>query len=163
MRHEVCMERIFPPAHPWITFNIALFSIYALFGILSFFLPTPLYNTGFIALHLGTLIVNFIVIFGLIKKMPLMHYGIAMISALMIVHLLIFLIVPLGMSLAYIAPSRAFYALFITLTSLLGGERFCSYSLVIFNSTMALIHGINVYYFTRKNVALLFSRRRASA
>jgi hypothetical protein len=157
------MERILHPAHPWISFNIALFSAYTIFGILSFFLPAPLNNTAFISLHLGTLIVNVIVIFGLIKRMPFIHYLIAMISTFMIVHLLIFIFIPLGMSLAYIAPSRAFYALFINLTASLGGERFSSYSLVIFNCTMVLIHGINVYYFTRKKVAVLFSRRKASA
>ena len=148
--------RIFRPGHLWINFNIVLFLGYTLFGIPSFFWPAPLRNFGFILLHLATLAVDVFVVYGLIKGKFRINYLIVLISLLMVVHLLLFIFLPLGMVLAYIGPSRAFYTLFLTLTSQFGGGKFSSYALMAFNSVMVLIHLKNIYYFRRRDVAALF-------
>jgi len=148
--------RIFRPGRLWINFNIVLFLGYTLFGIPSFFWPAPLRNFGFILLHLATLAVDLFVVYGLIMGKFRINYLIVLISLLMVVHLLLFIFVPLGMVLAYIGPSRAFYTLFLTLTSQFGGGKFSSYALMAFNSVMVLIHLRNICYFRRKNVAALF-------
>jgi len=148
--------RIFRPGHLWINFNIVLFLGYTLFGIPSFFWPAPLRNVGFILLHLATLAVDVFVVYGLIMGKFRINYLIVLISLLMVVHLLLFVFVPLGMVLAYIGPSRAFYTLFITITSQFGGGKFSLYALMTFNSVMVLIHLKNIFYFRRKDVAALF-------
>ena len=148
--------RIFRPGHLWINFNIVLFLGYTLFGILSFFWPAPLRNVGFILLHLATLAVDVFVVYGLIMGKFRINYLIVLISLLMVAHLMLFIFVPLGMVLAYISPSRAFYTLFLTLTSQFGDGKFSSCALTAFNSVMVLIHLKNIHYFRRKDVAALF-------
>ena len=59
---------------------------------------------------LATLLVNIYAAYGLATMRQPIYMLVAVISILMATHLLIFLFVPLGMSLAYIGPSRAFYA-----------------------------------------------------
>ncbi len=149
-------RKIFGSGHLWINFNIILFSGYVLFGILSFFIPAPIQSIWLILGHLAGLIVDLFVIYGLVLKKFRINYLIIIISFFMVLHLLLFIFVPLGMVLAYIGPSRAFYTLFPMMLSMLGGERFISSALTLFNSAMVVIHLINIFYFTRKNIADLF-------
>ncbi len=148
--------RIFRPGHFWINFNVVLFLGYTLFGIPSFFWPTPLRNPVFIFLHLATLAVDLFVVYGLIMGKFRVNYLIVLISLLMVAHLLVFILVPLGMVVAYIGPSRAFYTLFLNVTAQFGSGKFSSHALTAFNSFMVLIHLRNISYFRRRKVALLF-------
>lgn len=148
---------VFGPGCFWINFNIVLFLGYSIFAIPSFFWPTPLRNPVFILLHLATLAVDLFVLYGLIVRRFRINYLIVLISFLMVAHLLLFIFVPLGMVLAYLGPSRAFYTLFLNLASRFGGEKFSSYALLAFNSAMALIHLGNIFYFRRRQVAALFT------
>jgi hypothetical protein len=147
---------IFRPGCLWINFNIALFCGYTIFAVPSFFWPVPLKNVGFIFLHLLTLLVDIFVVYGLVVRRFRINYLIVLISIVMVAHLLLFIFVPLGMVLAYIGPSRAFYTLFLTLMSQFGGGKFSSYALMAFNSVMIVIHLKNISYFRRKDVAALF-------
>jgi len=149
-------HRIFRPGHSWVNFNIVLFCGYSLFAVPSFFWPAPLRNFWFILLHLATLAVDVFVVYGLIAGKFRINYLIVLISIVMVAHLLLFIFVPLGMVLAYIGPSRAFYTLFLTLMSQFGGGKFSSYALMAFNSVMVVIHLKNISYFGRKDAAALF-------
>lgn len=142
--------------HPWIDFNVLLFSGYALFGVCSFFKPTLLGNIWFILLHFVTLTIYLAIAYGLATKRFRINYVVVAVSSLMAVHLFIFLFAPLGMGLAYIGPSRAFYALFLAFFSFIGWEGFSSLALTLFNAVMFLVHLINICYFTRRKVAALF-------
>jgi hypothetical protein len=144
------------PRHLWIGFNIALFSGYAVLGIPSFFWPSPLKENWVILLHLLTLLVEAAIVYGLIRRVAGTNYLVALIAPLMMAHLLIFTFVPLGIQLAYIGPSRAFYTLLIKGMSRLGGGKYIFYSLSAFNLLLTLIHGINLFYFTRRRVARMF-------
>lgn len=148
--------RILIPGHPWINFNIVLFCAYAAFGVLSFFVPEPLSRGWVILLHLGTLLAYLLVAYGLIRKVFRINHVVAVISALMIVHLLIFTFVPLGIQFAYLGPSRSFYALLLRAAALAVGERNTLYVLVGFNVLMMLVHGINICYFSSRKTAALF-------
>lgn len=147
---------IFRPGYFWINFNIVLFFGYSIFAIPSFFWPAPLKNVVFIMLHFATLGVDVFVLYGLIVRRFRINYLVVLISLLMVAHLLLFIFLPLGMVLAYIGPSRAFYTLFLTLTSQFGGEKVSSWALTAFNSAMVLVHFRNILYFRRKEVAALF-------
>lgn len=149
-------QKIFKLEHPWINFNIILFSGYVLFGIPSFFWPTPLTGIWFILLHFTTLLVDIFVIYGLIAGRFRVNYLIVVISILMVAHLVVFIFVPLGMVIAYMGPSRAFYSFFLIVTHTVGGSKLSSYALTSFNSLMIVIHLVNIFYFKRKNVAELF-------
>jgi hypothetical protein len=140
----------------WINFNILLFSGYTLFGISSFFWPTLLNNIWFILLHLATLIINSIIVYGLVMRRLRINYLISIVSFLMIIHLFIFIFEPLSMELAYIGPGRSFYTLLSIALSIIVGERFIYRSLLLFNLTMVLVHVINLCYFTRRKVAEMF-------
>lgn len=142
--------------HPWITFNVALFSSYAAFGVLSFFVPQPLEMGWAIPLHLGTLLAYLLVAYGLVRKIFRMNYVVAAISALMVVHLLIFTFVPLGIQFAYLGPSRSFYFLLLHGAARAAGERNTLYILVGFNVLMMFVHGINICYFSSGKTAALF-------
>jgi len=148
--------RILIPGHPWINFNIALFSAYAVFGVISFFVPEPLERGWVILLHLGTLLAYLLVVYGLVRRVFRMNYVVAVISALMVVHLLIFTLVPLGIQLAYMGPSRSFYSLLLRATAPAVGERNTLYVLEGFNVLMMLVHGINICYFSGRNTAARF-------
>lgn len=144
------------PGHLWIDFNIVLFSGYAALGVPSFFWPSPLEETWIILLHLLTLLMEIAVVYGLVRRIVGTNYLVALISPIMIAHLILFTFVPLGIQFAYIGPSRAFYNLFIHGMARIGGGRLLFYSLTAFNIFMMLIHGINLCYFTRRRVAEMF-------
>lgn len=100
--------------------------------------------------------INLFIVYGLLKRTFRINYLISIVSFLMIIHLFIFIFVPLGIGLAYIGPSRSFYTLFIILFSMIGWKRFLPYLLLSFNLTMVIVHLINLCYFTRKKVADMF-------
>lgn len=140
----------------WVNFNIALFSGYALFSVGSFFWPEILHFSWIFVLHLATLFVYLLVVFGLATRSLRVNYLVALISPIMIAHLFVFTTVPLGIQFAYIGPSRSFYTLFFFVVSKVGGEGSTFYAFIAFNVLMALVHGVNICYFTRKKVAAMF-------
>lgn len=144
------------PRHLWIDFNIGLFSGYALLGIPSLFWPSPLRENWAILLHLTTLLIEAAIVYGLARRVVGTNYLVAITAPLMIAHLLIFTFVPLGIQVAFIGPSRAFYTLFIKVVSKAGGGSLLFYFLTAFNLLLTLIHGINLFYFTRRRVAGMF-------
>jgi hypothetical protein len=141
---------LFQPRPLWINVNIALFSGYAIFGIASFFLPSPMRLSWFFALHVATLLVNIYVVYGLATMRHSIYFLVAVISLLMAAHLFIFLFVPLGMLFAYIGPSRAFYAGLLALASRSVGEKGVTAVLAVFNLAMLLIQIVNACYFKKK-------------
>ncbi len=140
----------------WINFNIALFSGYAIFGAISLFWPHIIKNVFFILLHVATLIVNIVVVYGLVKRRLSINYLIAIISPLMIMHLIVFISVPLGIEFAFVGPSRAFYLLFFYTVSIIAGKDFMFPSFVAFNLVMVVINLINLCFFLRRRVADMF-------
>jgi len=140
----------------WINLNIILFSGYILFGIGSFFWPTPLNNIWFILLHFATLMINLLIVYGLLMKRFRINYLVSIVSFLMILHLFIFIFRPLSMELAPISPGRSFYSFFSIVSSMIIRERFIPYAILSFNLTMVIVHLINICYFTRKKVADIF-------
>jgi hypothetical protein len=141
----------------WINVNIVLYAGYAVFGLASFFWPTLLDSLFYIVLHLATLSVYVIIVYGLtVRRFPV-NYIVAFISPFMIAHLIAFTLSPLGMELAYMGPSRSFYSFFLNVFSLAMDESSLLYSLIVFNSISVLIHVVNFFYFLRKKTALLFS------
>jgi hypothetical protein len=140
----------------WIQINIFMFSAYFLFGVLSLFWPSTLERVLLYPLHAGGLAYNALVLYGLLMKRRWSVYLVQFFSFSMVIHLLIFIFVPLAMSLAYIGPSRSFYAVFIYLVSLAGlGEMFSVIN-TTFNSFMALLHLVNLFFFMRKKTAEQF-------
>ncbi len=103
--------------YPWIAVNIVLFSLYAIFDAASFFWPRMVNAWWTIILYFATVFINGLIVCGLITRFPRTNYLVAFVSFLMVVHLLIFIAYPLGLSFAYLGPSRAFYSLFITVMS----------------------------------------------
>jgi len=142
--------------HPWIAVNIVLFSLYAVFDAASFFWPRIVDVWWIIILYAATVFVNGLIVFGLITRFPRTNYLVAFVSFLMVVHLLVFIAYPLGLSLAYLGPSRAFYSLFITVMSAMAEKGMVGTVLLAFNIVMTCVHGINVIYFIRRPVAALF-------
>jgi hypothetical protein len=140
----------------WINFNIALFSGYALFSVGSFFWPEMLHFSWIFVIHLATLFVYLLVVFGLATRSLRVNYLVAMISPMMIAHLFVFTTVPLGIQFAYIGPSRSFYTLFFFAVSKVGGEGATLYAFIAFNVLMAFVHAVNICYFTRKKIAAVF-------
>ena len=141
---------LFQPRPFWINVNIALFSGYAIFGIASFFLPAPMRLSRFFALHAATLLVNIYVIYGLATTRHFIHFLVAFISVLMAAHLFIFLFMQLGMMLAYMGASRAFYAGVLALATMSVGEKGVTAVLAAFNLTMLLFQIVNACYFIKK-------------
>jgi hypothetical protein len=80
----------------------------------------------------------------------------------MTMHLLIFIVHPLGMGLAYLGPSRAFYMLFILLLSRCADQRRIGHWILVFNISMACVHVFNIVYFTRRTVRALFRQNDVS-
>ncbi len=144
------IRALFQPRPFWINVNIAFFSGYAIFGIASFFLPAPMRFSRFFALHAATLLVNIYVVYGLATMRRSIHFLVAIISLFMAAHLFIFLFVPLGMQLAYIGPSRAFYAGLLACAARLVGEKGATAVLAAFNLTMLIAQIINACYFIKK-------------
>ncbi len=144
------IRALFQPRPLWINVNIALFAGYALFGIASFFLPSLMRLSWVLPLHIATLIVNICVVYGLATMRHSVFFFVAVISILMAAHLLIFLFAPLGMSLAYIGPSRAFYAGLLRLAARSVGEKGLRAVLTLFNLAMLCIQIVNAFYFMKK-------------
>ncbi|MEK6700289.1 MAG: hypothetical protein AABZ10_14755 [Nitrospirota bacterium] len=144
------------PGFRWILFNIVLFSGYLVFGVVSFFYPSTVKTLWIILLYLVTMLVNYFIIYGLIKRISGIPCFIVVVSSLMIAHLLIFIYLPLGMELAYIGPSRGFYSLFILFLSLIVNEHVINRGILAFNIVMVFVHAINIIYFTRSRVVALF-------
>lgn len=140
----------------WIKFNTVLFSAYASFGVISFFWPSVLDSLWLVLLHLATLAVNVLIVYGLARRTLRINYLVAVVSPLMIANLLIFTLNPLNVQLAYLGPSRSFYSAFLSLVSLLGGGRLILAAFVGFNAAMAAVHIANLFYFTRKRTAEMF-------
>ncbi len=157
------MRASYRPRFPWITFNSILFSGYAIFDVFSFFWPSVVHNVWIILFYVITLLANSIIIYGLLKRTWRINYLIVLVSLLMVAHLSLFIFHPLGMGFAYIGPSRAFYTLFIAFLSKIVDERLISYWILIFNLVMICVHAINVFYFTRSKVAVLFSHDAVNA
>jgi len=142
--------------HVWIKVNIVLYSGYAVFGLASFFWPTPIRSTVYIILHVVTLAVYGAIIYGLAARRFPVNYAVVIISPFMIAHLIAFTLSPLGMELAYMGPSRSFYFFYLTMFSLIMSENALGYSLIIINMISIFIHAVNFCYFMRKNTAKLF-------
>ncbi len=141
---------LFQPRPFWINVNIVLFSGYAIFGIASFFLPSPMRLSWFFALHVATLLVNIYAVYGLATMRHSIHFLVAVMSLFMAAHLFIFLFTPLGMLFAYIGPSRAFYAGLLALATKTIGEKGVTAVLAVFNLAMLLIQIVNTFYFMKK-------------
>ncbi len=145
------MSRVLFQLRPfWINVKIVLFSGYVIFGIASFFLPSPMRISWLFGLHVATLLVNIYVVYGLATMRHSIHFLVAVISLLMAAHLFIFLFVPIGMLFAYIGPSRAFYAGLLVLATRFVGEKRSTTVLAVFNLAMLLIQIVNTYYFMKK-------------
>jgi len=141
---------LFQPRPFWINVNIVLYSGYAIFGVASFFLPSPMQLTWFFPLHVATLLVNIYVVSGLATMRHSIHILVAVISLFMAAHLFIFLFAPIGMLFAYIGPSRAFYAGLLALATRTVGEKGVTAVLAVFNLAMLLIQIVNIFYFMKK-------------
>ncbi len=143
---------------PWIAVNIALFSGYAVFDAASFFWPRAVFSFWILAMYIATVSVNCLIVYGLVRRIAGIRYLVVLVSFLLVVHLLIFIFHPLGLSLAYLGPSRAFYSLFISLLSRLTDEKTVGRALAVFNISMACVHVFNILYFTGKKAASLFQQ-----
>jgi hypothetical protein len=75
----------------------------------------------------------------------------------MILHLLIFIFVPISMALAYIGPSRSFYTLLILLITSPGTEEQAMNAITIFNVFMILVHTFNIWFFISKSTVRIFN------
>ena len=141
----------------WIWFNIALFSAYTFFGVLSLFWPVPLIRLWLYPLHMGGLAFNLAILYGLARKKSWVVYLVLFMSFAMVLHLLVFILAPLSMALAYIGPSRSFYSVFIHAIAYFGLEH--SFTLInsIFNSTMVMLHVANFLFFLRGETLDFFS------
>ncbi len=141
----------------WIQFNIALFSAYSFFGVLSLFWPTPLARLWLYPLHMGGLALNLAILYGLARKTSWAVYLVLFMSLSMVLHLLVFIFAPLSMMLAYIGPSRSFYSMFISSIAYFGmGDSFVLLN-NIFNSAMVLAHLANFLFFLRSETLDVFS------
>ncbi len=142
---------------PWIVVNIVLFSLYAVFDVASFFWPRMVHAWWVIIMYTTTLFFNCLIVCGLITRIPRINYLVVLTSFLMVVHLVIFIGYPLGLSFAYMGPSRSFYWLFIMIMSHIAGEGTVGISLLAFNVAMVCVHVINVVYFSRRSVSVVFT------
>jgi ABC-type sulfate transport system permease component len=79
------------------------------------------------------------------------------VSFVLLLHLLVFIFIPLSMSITYIGPSRSFYSLLAVIVSKALSEEYVNVSITAFNVLMALVHGINLCYFSRRKTAGMFS------
>jgi hypothetical protein len=147
---------------PWIAVNIVLFSGYAVFDVASFFRPRVVHSFWIFTMYATTVFVNCLIVYGLIMRLSRIHYLIVFVSLLMTMHLLIFIVHPLGMGLAYLGPSRAFYMLFILLLSRCADQRRIGHWILVFNISMACVHVFNIVYFTRRTVRALFRQNDVS-
>lgn len=140
----------------WIQFNIAMFSAYSFFGVLSLFWPTPLARIWLYPLHMAGLGFNLAILYGLVRKTSWAVYLVLFMSFSMVLHLLVFIFAPLSMSLAYIGPSRSFYSMFISSIAYFGmGDSFVLLN-NIFNSAMVVAHVANLLFFLRKETLEFF-------
>ena len=142
----------------WISFNIVLFSAYALFGVFSVFLPTPLENIWLYSLHLAGLLFTLAVLYGLVKRRYWIIFLILPFSVGMILHLATFIVFPLSMAIAYIGPSRSFIALISLTLSRIGAIHLFSSFFLAFNCAMIMVHLVNIIFFLRRDTAMLFKR-----
>ncbi len=141
----------------WIQFNIAMFSAYSFFGVLSLFWPTPLVRIWLYPLHMAGLGFNLAILYGLVRKTSWAVYLVLFMSFSMALHLLVFIFAPLSMSLAYIGPSRSFYSMFISSIAYFGmGDSFVLLN-NIFNLVMVLAHVANFLFFLRKETLDVFT------
>ncbi len=131
----------------WVYFNVAMFSAYALFGSISLFWPSALNRPWLYPLHLGGLAFNFAVIYGLLRKRPWTSLLIVLYAVGMIAHLVVFILVPLSMVIAYVGPSRSFYTLMIMALPLLDAKEHSVLVASAFNAVMVLVHAINIWFF----------------
>lgn len=141
----------------WLHFNIILFSLYALFGAISFIWPSVIENMWLTLMHIATLLVDLLIVYGLIMRVPRTNYLVTVISLLMFVHLLVFIVAPLSMAVAYIGPSRSFYSLIAVAVSSTMGERYVNVSITVFNAAILFVHGANVCFFSRRKTGELFA------
>jgi hypothetical protein len=142
----------------WISFNIVLFSAYALFGVFSLFLPEPLETPWLYPLHLAGLLFTLAILYGLVKRKYWTVFLLLPFSVGMILHLGTFIIYPLSMAIAYIGPSRSFIALMSFTLSRIGAVDLFSSFFIAFNSAMIMVHLTNIVFFLRKNTAILFKK-----
>lgn len=143
--------------HVWINLNIVLYSGYTVFGLASFFWPTPLNNILYIVLHLVTLAVYITIVYGLAARRFPFNYLVAFVSPFMVAHLIAFTLSPLGMELAYLGPSRSFYSFYLTCFSFIMNVKRLVISLMVFNIVSIIVHTVNFCYFMRRNTAKLFA------
>jgi hypothetical protein len=135
---------------------VALFCAYALFGALSLFWPGPLEKPWLYPLHLAGLAFNLAVVYGLAGRRRWAPPLVVLFALGMIAHLLVFMLVPISMAIAYVGPSRSFYTLAIRLISGAGAEGYAMRALWLFNATMTLVHGANVWFFLRSETVGMF-------
>jgi len=145
----------------WISFNIILFSTYALFGVFSLFWPQALEKVWLYPLHLAGLLFTLAILYGLVKRKYWTVFLILPFSFGMILHLITFILFPLSMAIAYIGPSRSFIALMSVVLSRIGALDLFSSFFIAFNCAMIFVHLINMIFFLRKKTSILFGIRRA--
>jgi hypothetical protein len=142
----------------WVRFNVVLFSAYALFGVLSLFWPAPLERLWLYPLHLAGLALTLAVIYGLARRRRWAPPLVVLFALGMMAHLIIFMLVPISMAIAYVGPSRSFYTLAIRSLSWAGAEAHSMRAVWLFNFAMALVHGANVWFFLRTGTVEMFRR-----
>jgi hypothetical protein len=142
----------------WVRFNVALFCAYALFGVLSLFWPAPLEGLWLYPLHLAGLALNAAIVYGLARRRRWAPPLVVLFALGMLAHLLVFMLVPISMAIAYVGPSRSFYTLAIRLISGAGAEGHAMRAVWLFNGVMALVHGANVWFFLRGETVAMFRR-----
>lgn len=141
----------------WVHFNIAMFSAYAFFGAVSLFWPSAIEWPWLYPFHLAGLAFNILVIYGLIRKMPWTRVLIVVYAAGMIAHLVVFILVPISMAIAYVGPSRSFYSMVIRGMSLVGAEEYSMLAISAFNAAMVLVHSLNIWVCLRSKSAEIFA------
>lgn len=142
----------------WIKINIVMFFSYFLFGLISFFWPSPLAELWLYPLHLAGLALDLLILYGLYRKRPWIILLVPVFSFAMILHLVAFIFVPLSLSIAYIGPSRSFYTLMIHILSAAGAEGYSAISMAMFNAVVLVLHAANIAFFVGKRAARMFSQ-----
>ncbi len=142
----------------WIHFNIILFSAYAIFGVLSLFLPEAINKIWLYPLHLVGLLFTLTILYGLVKRKYWTAFLVLPFSVGMALHLGTFIIFPLGMAIAYIGPSRSFMALVSFALSKAGAISLFTPFFMVFNSAMVIVHLINIVFFLKRDTAVFFGK-----
>ncbi len=142
----------------WIRFNVTLFSAYAIFGILSLFLPEAINKIWLYPLHLVGLLFTLAILYGLVRRKYWTAFLVLPFSVGMILHLGTFIIFPLSMVIAYIGPSRSFMALVGFTLSRIGAISFFTPFFIVFNSGMIIVHLVNIVFFLKRETAVFFGK-----